>query len=428
MEGRRVHQAPRNEGKLPALDKRHGGSSSHYDVHGLVRIELGGPNALLRQVLERSLSHFRADGEGADLSLNLGSYPSSDWTPRGSTVGDRMLYVPEGRETTVFHKVMGNALVKGDVQYVITGDPRVGTRPVTISVPSGPQEVSRFRKAAVEALDLEGRKAILALSGDPYFRAEKTEQDAEGILQTLLEPFLYYRLAARGCSFVHGSGLSSNGSGFLIVGLASVGKTSLALEFVRKGYLYYGDDLPIVSEGGELLSNPKPIKLRSQHIKLYPDLASRLTSQMTGLERVLLTRKVRGHQPEFMKLLPRLSLEDIYEGVKIGDRVPLRTVIFLRRIAGKEVFVDEIDRESVVKTVAADLFFQFPCAPFRRTMYYFCPSIAVGNDFMAEEDEHQRRVTEILTGAFSGARAVRLSVPLDYSFGDLQNQVSNLLS
>jgi hypothetical protein len=400
---------------------------AHYDLHGLIRLDLSGPNAPLLEALDRSLSSFRADGEGGDLSLNLGAYPSPQWVPKGSTVGDRMLYDPEAEYTTVFNKVMGNEIRMRDVQYVIKGRPRVGTGPVAISVPDNSARVGRIKRAAVESLDLEGRRAILALAGDQLFSKEKIEQDAEGILQTLLEPFLYYRLAKHGCTFVHGSGLSSGGSGFLIVGLASVGKTSMALQFVKKGYVYYGDDLPIVSAGGELLSNPKPIKLRSQHIDLYPELASRLTRQMSPLERTLLTRKVRGHKPDVMKRLPRLAIEEIFEGSKIGGRATLKTVFFLRRMAGNEFYVDELDKESLVRAVAADLFFQFPCAPWRRTMYYFCPSVALGNDFMAEEDQHHHRVAEILNGAFAKAKIVRLNAPIEASSAELVRQIEKFL-
>ena len=402
--------------------------TQYYDIHGLASVELRGPNRQLVQVLDRTLSPFRADGRGADFTLELGSFPSPDWTPRGSTVGDRMLYDPLSKQTTVFRTLMGNLIRRGDVQYVITGQPRVGTDPVTVNVPDNSKMVGRLRRAAIEALDMEGRRTLLALSGDPIFTAERTEQDAEGVLQTLLEPFLYYRLVNRDCSFVHGAALSSGGSGVLIVGLASVGKTSLALTLVREGYLYYGDDLPILSRSGELISNPKPIKLRPQHIELFPELAYSITKGMNRRERVLLAREVRSHSLKFMKRLPRLSLEDIFEGARIGRRTPLRTVIFLRRVAEKEFFVDELDVGELVRDVAADLFFQFPCAPWRKTMYCFCPSIAVGNDFMAEEALHHKRVTEILTGAFSSVRIVRLNAPMEYATGDLEKNVIKALS
>lgn len=400
----------------------------YYDVHGLVSIDVRGPNASLRHVLDRSLAPFKADGEKADFSLNLGSLPSEEWEPSGSTVGDRMLYDPMAKETTVFNREMGVRLRRSDVQYVIRGEPRVGTGPVDVSVPFNPRRVGRFRQAAFETSKLEGRRALLAIAGDPIFNEERMELDAEGILQTLLEPFLYYRLVTRNCTLVHGSGLSFDGSGLMIVGLASVGKTSLALQLVKKGYVYYGDDLPIVSRTGELLSNPKPIKLRSQHIALFPELVNSLTRRMNKMERILLTRQVRKHEYAFMRRFPRLGLGDIFDGAKLGDRAPLRNVIFLKRVAGKEFFVDELDRESLVNGVAADLFFQFPCAPWRRSMYYFCPSVALGNDFMAEEDTHHRRIEEILNGAFSKARIMRLNAPMAYTSLELEQQVLKVLS
>jgi hypothetical protein len=409
-------------------DRKAEGQPLHYDIHGLLSIELGGPDAMLVQALDRSLSSFRAEGEGADFRLDLGAFPSADWEPKGSTVGDRMLYDPVTRQTTVFTSQMGNSIRKKDVQNVTTGEPRGGAGPVEVAVPDNSKKVGRLRRAAIESLDLEGRRAVLALAGDPIFRSERTEQDAEGILQTLLEPFLFYRLAGRECTLVHGAALSFDGSGLLIVGLASVGKTSLALQLVRRGYSYYGDDLPLLSRSGELLANPKPIKLRSQHIEMFPELADTIAGGMNGMERFLLTRSIRGHSPKFMKRLPRRSLEDIFPGAGIGHRAPLKTVIFLKRVTAKEFYLDELDRESLVRDVAADLFFQFPCAPWRRTMYYFCPSVALGNDFMAEEEVHHRKIMGILTDAFSKARVVRLNAPMEYSSADLELNVVKALA
>jgi hypothetical protein len=403
-------------------------SHEYYDIHGLVSVDIRGPNVALRRILDRTLAPFSADGEKADFSLNLGSFPSDEWEPSGSTVGDRMLYDPVAKQTTVFNKEMGVILRKSEVQYVIKGEPRAGTGPVEVSVPYNARGVGRLRQAAFETSKLEGRRALLAILGDPIFRDERLELDAEGILQTLLEPFLYYRLVSQNCTLVHGSGLSSNGSGLLIVGLASVGKTSLALQLVKKGYVYYGDDLPILSKTGELISNPKPIKLRPQHVALFPELVDSLTRGMNGTERFLLTRQVRNHEYAFMRRLPRLSLGDIFAGAKMGTRAPLQNVIFLKRVAGKEFFVDELEHDSLVNGVGADLFFQFPCAPWRHTMYYFCPSVALGSDFMAEEDMHHRKIKDILNGAFSRARILRLNAPMGYTTIELEQQITKALS
>jgi hypothetical protein len=400
----------------------------YYNIHGLASVELRGPNKTLVQVLDRTLAPFRSEGEKADFTLDLGSFPSGDWEPRGSTIGDRMLYDPASKQTTVFNSQMGNSLRKSEVQYIITGEPRTGTGPVTINVPDNSKKVGRLRRAAIEFLDLEGRRALLALAGDPIFRAEKMELDAESILQTLLEPFLYYRLVARSCTLVHGAALSSGESGLLILGLASVGKTSLALQLVKKGFSYYGDDLPIISKDGELISNPKPIKLRSQHIELFPELVPTMARGLNGMERLLLTREIRSHKPKFMKRLPRRSLEDIFGGTTIGRRVPLKTVVFLKRVTGKEFYIDELDRDSLVRDVAADLFLQFPCAPWRHTMYYFCPSVALGNDFMEEEALHHEKIKGILEGAFSSPKIVRLNAPMELKSSDLEHHVLQALS
>ena len=403
------------------------GARQHYDVHGLVSIEIRGPNNLLRRALDRTLAAFRDEGDGGDLAMNLGAFPSDSWEPSGSTVGDRMVYDPSQGQTTVFSKEMGVGLRKSEVQYVISGQPRVGLDPVGLSVPDNGHRVGRLRQAAFETSKLDGRRALLAIAGDPLFNEERVELEAESIIQTLMEPFLFYRLPSKDCSLVHGAALSSDDSGFLIVGLASVGKTSLALQFVKNGFLYYGDDLPIVSRTGDLLANPKPIKLRPQHIVLYPELAASLTRGMTGLERFLFTRRARKHDAAFMKRLPRLSLGDIFEGAKIGVRVPLRTVLFLKRVAGKEFFIDELDRRKLVDDVSADLFLQFPCAPWRRTMYYFCPSVALGKDFMAEEEAHHNRVKDVLEGAFSNVKVVRMNAPMGYPSTDLYQQIRSVV-
>ena len=61
-------------------------------------------------------------------------------------------------------------------------------------------------------------------------------------------------------------------------------------------------------------------------------------------------------------------------------------------------------------------------------MYYFCPSVASGNDFMAEEETHHRKVMEILHGAFSRLKVVRLNAPLEYKTADLVKSVRKALA
>ena len=61
-------------------------------------------------------------------------------------------------------------------------------------------------------------------------------------------------------------------------------------------------------------------------------------------------------------------------------------------------------------------------------MYYFCPSVALGNDFMAEEEQHHKRISEILNGAFSKAKIVRLNAPMDYPSEELERQIARLVS
>ncbi|MDA4127883.1 MAG: hypothetical protein OK422_00225 [Thaumarchaeota archaeon] len=383
---------------------------SHYDIHGLLTVDVQGPNSKLGDVLDRTLNPFKAGGAGADISFKLGSYPSLAWEPQGATVGDRLLYDAKMKQTSVFRRGLGIRPKKDEVEYVITGEVKDAAEAVEVCVPTLPPTEGGLRRLLKELARRHWSRSLLALTGSPLFEQERLEHQAESISLAILEPFLYYRLPARSCSLVHASALSSEGSGLLIVGSARVGKTTLAFQLVRRGFLYFGDDLSILAKDGSLLSYPKPIKLQSQHLKAFPELAGKLP------------------RSELLDLHPRRALSEILEGAKIGDRCPLRTVILVRKGVGNDFSVEELDRNDLVRVLGVELFWEFAAAPWRHSQYVYCSSAALGNDFIAEEALHHKKIVDVLENGVSRARLFRINAPLNYSAADLEDAVLRVLS
>ncbi|MDA4126125.1 MAG: hypothetical protein OK452_02830 [Thaumarchaeota archaeon] len=396
------------------MENAHGapevGDLTHYDIHDLLSVGIQSPRSKLGDVLDRTLNPFRADGEDADITLKIGSYPSDDWQPTGATVGDRLLYDAKMRQTSVFRRSIGVQPKKDEVEYAITGEVKEGTQPVEVCVPTFPPAEKRFRRLLRELANHGWRRSLLALTGSPLFEQERLEQQAERILLAILEPFLYYRLPFKGCSLVHASALSSEGSGLLVVGSARVGKTTLALQLVKRGFLYYGDDLAILAKNGGLLSYPKPVKLQSQHLEAFPELA----------------RKLPPNEP--LDLQPRRTLGEIFEGAKIGDACPLRTVVLIRRGVGNDFSVKEVDSNDLVRVLGAELFWEFAAAPWRHSQYVYCSSASLGNDFIAEEALHHTRIIEVLKSGVRNAKIFGIDAPLSYSPSDLERAVVKVLS
>ena len=397
-----------------------------YDLTGFLRVSVEGSDHPVGRVMDQTLQAFRAMPSEPDLRIILGEYPSANCNLILFTVGDRLIYFFYSDATTVFRAATAAEVSREGVEYIIIGDLRKDSSKITVYVPSLPN-IDGYLKSIRRGISRRSfARTLLALARSRSFLRGPIELEAARIRLAILEPLLYYRLPYRGSTLVHGSVVSSDGSGLMFTGGGHIGKTALSLEMVRRGFSYLGDDLSILGVDGLAYPYPEPIRIQEQHLSLFPDLEATLSSRMGRGERFLFRRLV-GTSPQILELLPRLPVTDVVRGAALGGRCKLENVLLIRKGSKGEPSLQETDLESTVGAMAAELFWEFEAGHWRNNQYIYCPSCAKGKDFLSEEEDHRRAVTRVMSDGLRGARTFKLLVPYGFRITDAMPFVDRVL-
>ena len=386
-----------------------------YSLHGILGIGVRGRQNPIALVINKEFQNFRSLSGQSDLTIVLGGVPSADWKPHGVLVGDNLLCDTTANEVVVLRKSKP-VYSKENVRYVIRGDNRSSTGPVSIYIPS----------LAVGAPHWE-RVARMLLRHDFLTSAEFI---ADEILTGLVEPFLYYSLPDHGCSLVHASAVSlSNGSGIMFYGSSNVGKTTMALHMVKEGCDFFGDALVMVAKNGRILSYPKRIKLGAQHFAPFPEFTKRIGSTMGPAKRMFFTRFAMSPSDRpFQMTFYHPAISDIFDNARIGDQCDLHAVVRLGRGTTEDFSLQEIGMESCVATLKTDLFWEFDTPPYRVNQYRYCLAYTSQNDFLERELEQHNKVGQVIAKAISKARTFELLLPLKPEARQVQRAIGKLLS
>jgi HPr serine kinase-like protein len=398
-----------------------------YLLEGMCRVRVSGADTPIGRVLDGTLGLFASEGGDPDLTISLGQFPSKSWKPSGFTVGDRLLYDSSSDLTTVFRRPTTSSLSKEEVEYVIQGDIRSSGSRVEAFVPSIPKRMGYFRSLMRGVARRSLSRTLLAAFGNEYIPMETVEQEAAKVRLAILEPFLFYRLPFRDSTLVHGSVVSFNGSGLLFTGGGHIGKTALSLEMVKRGFSYLGDDLAIVGRDGRAFPYPEPIRIQEQHLMLYPELRQALASKIGGRNRVLFNWMLRRSPGETLELIPRLKISEVFDGAKVGDPCHIDNALLIQKGTISQPSLEEIDIDSISKTVAAELFWEFETGHWRHNQYIYAPSSAKGSDFLSEEAEHRLRTRGVIFDSFRNTRTFRLQVPYEFKISGASVFVDKIL-
>jgi hypothetical protein len=405
------------------------GSDSSYDLNGILTIKSGGSRSSIRNVIDRELHYFSSQSERSDLSLVFGEFPSPDWQPRGFSLGGDLLYHEETHETTILGRLRPPPAKKKDVKYVMDGDLRDPKQKVTIYIPRAePTPESRAKLLAFSMFRSNLDATYLAiLAKNSFLNNAVIERQATDIICSFIEPFLYYRLPSSGLSLVHGSAVSLNGSGVLLIGASDVGKTTLALELVSQGFAFLGDDLAIVDCEAKMMAYPKRIKLEERHPEVFPQLIERIREKLDRSDRVIFDRMVRSKSNMLFDYLPRPTISELIEKVKVERSCSLDAVILVRRGMISEPKVSQVDKETIERALTNGLFWEFDTQSWRHNQYAYCPSHAAGRDFIREEFEHHTKVSDIVSHAVGGAKAFELQLPPNFDIGQIGKLIEGLV-
>lgn len=407
------------------MDKGNGEAERNYDVHGAVLIKIVGHDPV-SDVIDRTLALFKSSRKAPDLTLVFGEYPDREWKPSGTLVGDRFFYDSKSRVTTVLSSRAIKRPERSEVEYVVVGDLRASGEPVTVFVPSVRKPMAPGRSFGHEVRQGHLRRAMLAAAGNP-FGMQRVVRQAERITEAIIEPFLFYRLPAKGLSLVHAASVCSQGSATLFAGSANIGKSTLALHFVKEKMAFLGDALVILAEGGEVLPYPGLVKLHGGHLAAFPELTVRLTAELGSIGAYLLRREMSASPDEALGLLPQREIVELFQSVTIPSRCEAENVVLVRRGAFAEATCEEIDPKSLANALSVELYWGIEAASWRNGQFVYCPSAVAGRDFLQEAAEQHAKVSEILLGGISRARCYEIALPLDAPVQLVENLLPGIL-
>ncbi len=350
----------------------------------------------------------------ADMTILLGNYPSDNWHASGSTVGDRILYDEQTKTATIFKKPINSSTKNGDIEYIIAGDVSASNSEVSVYVPNLPKRATRMKTALTSVSRLHLTRGLLAIMGDRDLLNSNIEEETARLRLAILEPFLYYRLPLLDASLVHASVLEKDGYGIMFAGTGHVGKTSLALMLMKKGYSYLGDDLVIVNKNGTVLAYPEPIRFQEQHLQIMSESVKKSFDHENWLKRKIYSKMLEVSPAEFFRLRPRTPIKLISDDARTSTSCSLGKIILIRRKILHEPIIRRVDPEAIYGILAAELFWEFEAGQWRHNQYLLSPSVARGEDFLEKEENHRKKVYSILHSGTKKAECFFVELPLEF--------------
>lgn len=92
----------------------------------------------------------------------------------------------------------------------------------------------------------------------------------------IIEPLIAFKLAQKGYSLVHASGVAFNKKGFVFPACKGVGKTSTMLNLIGDGGIYLSNEPIIISNAGMVYSFPSYIHFFHYNLKGNPQFSEKL--------------------------------------------------------------------------------------------------------------------------------------------------------
>lgn len=373
-------------------------NSRYYSIHGLADIELSTTDRYVDE-FDKELEFFRTTQCKPFMSLHVGEpLPKTINLSGSSPLGDELFYDAKEDKTIILRDPKPTFSAK-DVMFVIFGDMRSSSK-ITVHVPNGTWTDPWWINLGHNIL----RRDSLNI---PF-------EEVCAILCRIVESSLYYYLPSRGYSFLHAGGVCKQ-KGVLFFGPSNIGKTSITLEMVKRGWDFLGDDTVIIGEKNRVLSYPKTIKLEGQNIATHPYLYKSLSSKMGLFDKFLLKRSMTEAPNKPFKIALHASITDLFKEAKIRPECNIDYLVRLIRSPQEKPTVHEIDLKSCINSLSVGLFWEFNAQRWRHSEYRYCSAFALGSDFILEEARHHEIITDIISKSVSNSKALELRMPYNYS-------------
>lgn len=272
----------------------------NFNIHNLIKFKIEGTNKGYLRYLSEDYSHFKTD-EPVDSDLDI---IVSDFTPDNDNC-----YVVNHR-----YRVKKNYLFCTHRHKIV-----------------------RWK---VCLTDLTEKKTIVYFSGSKF---------GEVFLRDyIIEPLISLKLAAKGFSLLHASGIAINNKGFIFPACKGVGKTSTILNLIGKG-IFLGNDKVILSNDGSVYSYPSFVHIFSYNLSDVPHAFESLTLKQKAEIRIKHLINVLSWRYASFPL--NVNPQSLWG--ELGAVYPLRSLILLTKTNKDCINITECyDKEKVVKRLS----------------------------------------------------------------------------
>lgn len=259
-----------------------------YNFHGLLRLSV-------RSFSPGAMSHF--DAEYGDYRTDSGGVPDLE------VIVDQVGFAPwtEGHFDSQHPMPSGNGVITGHDWHKIT-----------------------HWRYAIQGLNEPCTRFYC--SGGPL--------SIDFLHNRYVEQMIRYKLSPGGHTLVHGCSLSKGGRSVLLPGLSHVGKTSIALALVERGWQFQSDDYTFLGADGQTFSYLSRLNISNHVTDRYPDtlrIALRHRLSM-ACRRVIYEMSLK-----YCDLPEPLAIRDLVRNVVIDDVASLGQIILLSPHPGPQL-------------------------------------------------------------------------------------------
>ena len=169
-----------------------------------------------------------------------------------------------------------------------------------------------------------------------------------------LYTLIRYKLARKGYSLIHGSGVGLNNKGYIFSARGGTGKTITAINLVKKGFDYYSDDSVILGKNA-FYSFIAPFNLRFNY-----DVEELLGIHFSPSIRLDITWKRILYYLTFKKisLFANLNPKDVFKN-SIKDRTEISKIFALTQGCKFDIRKN-LSRENIAKKLFLNIWFESP--------------------------------------------------------------------
>ena len=229
-------------------------------------------------------------------------------------------------------------------------------------------------------------------------------------------------------TFLHAGAVSKNGKAFVFTGGGGVGKTSLVLNFMKRGYDYIGDDWILLGKNGVAYPLPKTVHIFDYNLK-DEEIARRVLGFRRYYYKFLFKLFNFGEKISpnrylrfiFQRFKPRfhVPIQKLYPNIKIAQPTIISRILFLeRKNTGNKI---EVLKEEKIAELAARLAFinLFERNYFYKEYYRYAYHFNVRNEKIEKRFEHDYK---IILEALKQTEVYRVIVPKNFNLTSFSPQ------